>query len=309
MSTFLPDPADLRWLVRSLDLGSFSAAAREHDVSVSVVTRAIDRLEAGYGARLLRRSTHGLSATPEGLELCARAREVLERLEDIGTTLAGGGGAVRGTVRLAVSTAMCEELLLPHLHELAREQPALRLEFVTDDRVVDLVTEGIDVALRTAIGNSESVVARELGAFDRRLYAAPAYLREHGTPQVPDDLLRHVLVTHTAQGSAAAWPLRVDGQVVDLPVRSGLAANTTSLVQRLLVAGHGIGLLSTPVAATAVARGELVEVLPDYANGLPFRLYAVSLPGRHHAARVRATVAFLERLARTRWAFMPPSAS
>ena len=158
--SFLPDPADLRWLVRSLDLRSFSAAAREMDVAVSVVARGVDRLEAGYGVRLLRRSTHGLSATPEGAELAQEARALLAQLEDIGASLSDQRSRVAGTLRLASSQEICEALVLPHLADLQARYPALRVELLADDRVADLVTEGIDVALRTTVGHSDLVVAR-----------------------------------------------------------------------------------------------------------------------------------------------------
>src|SRR3989344_2206245 len=215
--SFLPDPADLRWLVRSLDLRSFSAAAREMDVAVSVVARGVDRLEAGYGVRLLRRATHGLSATPEGAELGQGARALVELL--------------------------------------------------ADDRVADLVTEGIDVALRTTVGHSDLVVARALGRFERRLYAAPAYLEQHGTPADPSDLQQHHTVTHTAQGPAVTWAFRnAQGKPLEVTVRSRLAASSSALVHHALVSGAGIGMLSSPLAAADVAQGRLVEGLAPFAS-------------------------------------------
>ena len=275
MQSFLPDPADLRWLVRSLDLRSFSAAAREMDVAVSVVARGVDRLEGGYGVTLLRRSTHGLSATPEGLELVQEAREVLARLDDISVALSRQRTRVAGVVRLASSQEICEELVVPHLARLRAQHPGLRIELVAEDRVVDLVTDGIDVALRTTVGNSETVVARELGAFERRLYASPEYLRQHGEPATPQDLLAHQTVTHTAQGPAVTWAFRKAGRPMEVTVRSQLAASTSALVHHALVAGAGIGMLSRPLAAADVAGGRLVEVLAPFASGTQYTMFAV----------------------------------
>jgi DNA-binding transcriptional LysR family regulator len=302
MSPFLPDPADLRWLVRSLDLRSFSAAARERDVAVSVVTRGVDRLEAGYGVTLLRRSTHGLSATPEGLELAQEARALLAQFEDMAASLSRQRHRVAGALRLASSQEICEQLVVPHLARLRARHPALRLEMVAEDRVVDLVTDGIDVALRTTVGGSEVVVARELGSFERRLYASPAYLRGHGEPASPHELHQHQTVTHTAQGAAATWAFRKAGRPLEVTVRSPLAANSSALVHRALVAGAGIGMLSQPLAAADVAAGRLVEVLAPFASRAPLTLYAVSLPSRRNAARVRAVVDFLQQAAREQWA-------
>lgn len=303
MKHFLPDPSDLRWLVRSLDLHSFSAAARERDVAVSVVTRGIDRLEAGYGITLLRRSTHGLSATPEGAELAQEARELLARLEDMSASITKQRDHVAGAVRLASSQEICEELVVPHLSLLRTRHPALRIELVAEDRVTDLVTDGIDVALRTTVGNSESVVARELGSFERRLFASPDYLRQCGEPKEPHELHRHQTVTHTSQGPAVTWAFRQAGRTVEVTVRSQLAANTTALVHRALVAGAGIGMLSIPLAAADVSRGRLVEVLAPFASRKSHTMFAVSLPSRRNAARVQAVTKFLQEAARHQWAW------
>lgn len=302
---FLPDPADLRWLVRSLDLRSFSAAARESNVVVSVVTRGVDRLEAGYGVRLLRRSTHGLSATPEGAELAQEARALLAQMEDISAALSEHRHRVTGTLRLASSQEICEELVLPHLAELQAQYPALRIELLADDRVADLVTEGIDVALRTTVGGTELVVARELGQFERRLYASPGYLRQRGAPADPSELQQHQIVTHTAQGLVVTWAFRQQGQRLEVPVRSQLAASSSALVHHALVSGAGIGMLSCPLAAADVASGRLVEVLEPFASGTAHTLYAVSSPSRRNAARVKAVIEFLEHSARERWALAP----
>lgn len=302
MPHFLPDPADLRWLVRALDLHSFSAAAREANVAVSVVTRGVDRLEAGYGVRLLRRSTHGLSATPEGEDLAHEARSLLAQLEDISSSLSQHRSRVSGTVRLASSQEICEQLVLPRLAELRLLHPGLRVELLAEDRVADLVTEGIDVALRTTVGNSDLVVARELGRFQRRLYASPGYLRHRGEPATPDELREHQCVTHTAQGAEVTWAFHEAGVQIEVVVRSALAASSSALVHHALVAGAGIGMLSQPLAAADVAAGSLVEVLAPFAAGTVHTMYAVSLPSRRNAARVKALIDFLEGAARERWA-------
>lgn len=305
MKHFLPDPADLRWLVRSLDLRSFSAAARESNVAVSVVTRGVDRLEAGYGVTLLRRSTHGLSATPEGSELAQEARALLTQLEDMSASLSKRRHHVAGALRMATSQEICEQLVLPLLAQLRARHPALRIELVAEDRVADLVTDGIDVALRTTVGSSEAVVARALGTFERRLYASPTYLHQHGSPAEPHELQQHETVTHTAQGQVVTWTFRQAGKRVDIAVRSQLAASTSDLVHHALLTGAGIGVLSQPLAAADVAKGHLVEVLAPFASRTAHTMYAVSLPSRRNAARVRALTDFLQEAARQQWQLKP----
>ena len=165
-----------------------------------------------------------------------------------------------------------------------------------------LVTDGIDVALRTTVGNSELVVARELGRFERRLYASPQYVHEHGAPAEPHELQQHQTVTHIAQGHTATWAFRQAGKRLEVTVRSQLAASTSALVHHALVGGAGIGMLSCPLAAADVARGRLVEVLAPFAPGTAHTLFAVSLPTRRNAARVKAMIDFLQEAARQRWA-------
>jgi DNA-binding transcriptional LysR family regulator len=306
MRPFLPDPADLRWLVRSLELKSFSAAAREMDVAVSVVSRGVDRLEAGFGISLLRRSTHGLSATPEGAELVQGAREVLGRLDEMAASFDRRRHHVAGVVRLASSQEICEQLVVPQLAALRERYPALRIELVADDRVVDLVTDGIDVALRTTLGRSEAVVARELGSFDRRLYASPDYLNRHGNPAEPADLHQHQMVTHTAQGPHVTWVFRQAGRKLEVAVTSQLAVSSSALLHRALVAGAGIGMLSRPLAAADEREGKLVEVLKPFAPRTAYTMYVVCLPNRRNASRVQAITAFLQDAARKSWGLRPP---
>ena len=208
--------------------------------------------------------------------------------------------------RLASSQEICEALVLPHLADLQARYPALRVELLADDRVADLVTEGIDVALRTTVGHSDLVVARALGRFERRLYAAPEYLEQHGTPAEPSELQQHHTVTHTAQGPAVTWAFRnAQGKPLEVTVRSRLAASSSALVHHALVSGAGIGMLSSPLAAADAAQGRLVEVLAPFASGTVHTLYAVSSPGRRNAARVKAVIDFLVKASKDGWALAP----
>ncbi|HJV68958.1 LysR family transcriptional regulator [Ideonella sp.] len=294
-------PDDIGWLIRSIELGSMSAAAQERNTAVSQVTRAIDRLEAGYGVRLLRRSTHGLSLTPEGAAVVAHGRDVLARLAELSHIVAGGRKAVAGPVRVAASAAIADELVVPALPMLQARHPALHVELIAEDRIADLPTEGIDVALRTAVGPSESVVARRLGEFRRALYASPAYLAARGAPATPEDLPRHTVITHTGLGQFNRWRFRVEGKLIDTLVSGGPAANSTWLIQRMIRAGMGIGLVSMPLAARMVDAGELVEVLAPYRDTTRHTIYAVVLPERQRTPRIRAVVDFLASITPARW--------
>jgi DNA-binding transcriptional LysR family regulator len=296
-----PNPDDIALLIRSVELGSLSAAARERDAPVSQVSRAITRLERALGARLLRRSTHGLSLTHEGAAVIAHGREILARLQDLQGLVARGRQKVSGPVRLATSPAIADDLVVPGLAGLLAKHPELRMEVVAEDRIVDLPTEGIDVALRSTVGSSDGVVARRIGGFQRAIFASPAYLAGRGTPTTPQDLPRHRIVTHTAATTLNHWRFRVDGRTVDVAVTGHLSANSTWLMQRMAIAGAGLVRLSTVLAAAAVARGELVEVLPKLRDPTRQDVYAVTLPDRQRLPRIQAVLDYLARAARGRW--------
>lgn len=290
----LAHPADLALFVRAVELGSFSAVARERDVPASQVSRAVDRLEQLHGVRLLRRSTHGLSLTPEGSTLLRHARRVLEALGDLSDELAADRGRVRGVVRLAVSPAMAQRFVVPALPRLAQRHPDLRLDIHAEDRVVDLVSEGFDVALRANHQGSQNLVARRIATYRRGVYATPTCLARWGVPEHPDDLDRFPAVTHLEAGHLNRWRFLVDGQLRPYTPRlRALSANSTWLVTEMVLADLGLGWLNTVLTEPLVRAGRLVEVLSEFRDPTCLDIHAIMLPERDRLPRIRAVVDFL----------------
>ncbi|MFM2053280.1 MAG: hypothetical protein RL456_1317 [Pseudomonadota bacterium] len=285
-----PAPADLALFVRVAELGSFSAVARERDVAASQVSRAVDRLEARYRVRLLRRSTHGLSLTPEGMTLLPHARQVLASLGDLADELAARRERASGVVRLAVSPAMAQCFVVPALPALAARHPDLRIELHAEDRIVDLAGEGFDVALRANHLRHEGLVARRVGRYQRVVCAAPSLLARLGEPREPADLVRFPLVTHLVSGHLNRWSFRIDGARTPWPVAGRFSASTTWLGLEMVRAGLGLGWHSTLLVAPMLARGELVEVLAPFRDPSWAPVYAVMLPERDRLPRIRAVV-------------------
>ncbi|MEX8519505.1 MAG: LysR family transcriptional regulator [Leptothrix sp. (in: b-proteobacteria)] len=286
-------PADLALFVRAVELGSFSAVARERDAVASQVSRAVDRLEALYRVRLLRRSTHGLSLTPEGQTLLTRARQVLAALGDLSDELAAQRGKASGTVRLALSPAMARHFVIPALPQLAEQHPALRLELHAEDRFVDLVAEGFDLALRTNDVRQDGLVARRIGQHQRAVLAAPAYLSRHGTPTHPADLAQHRTITHLSAGHLNRWRFLIDGQLTPHAPRNDFSASSTWLVIEMVLAGLGLGWINTQLVEAQLQHGELIEVLAPFRDPTSIPVYAVMLPDRDRLPRIRAVVEFL----------------
>ncbi|WP_394790610.1 LysR family transcriptional regulator [Rhodoferax sp.] len=277
---------DLALFIRIVELGTLSAAARERDVPVSQVTRALTRLEAGCAVRLLHRTTHGLSLTDEGDTFLAYARRMQDATAELDSALSGKISGPSGWVRVAVSALMAEAVVAPGLGGLYQRHPQLHLDIAADDRVVDMAREGIDVAIRTGSPASDAVVARQIGSHSRTLYAAPAYLQQFGTPQHPDDLAQHRMIT----SSTSAAMNRPDGRSAGVVLQGHTRADNSAVMTALVQHGAGIALLTDLMAVPLVRQGLLVPLLQSHYASPPTPIYAVMLQERHRLPKIRACV-------------------
>lgn len=280
---------DFALLVRVAELRNLSAVARERDVPPSQVSRALARIEAACGARLVHRTTHGLSMTDEGEAVAARGVQLLALAAQIDAELDDRRAEPSGLVRIA-SSAVLGQFLLPALGPLLERHPRLRVEIAADDRIVDMAREGLDIALRTGTPASEGLVARPIGMHDRRLYAAPAYLQRHGLPSHPDDLDAHRLVASSASAPLNRWPFVVDGVRRELKVAGALRTDNTAIALAMALEGLAIARLNAAFAAHHVAEGRLVPVLDAFVERVRNPIYAVMLPERQRLPKVRVCV-------------------
>lgn len=285
---------DMRLFCRVAQLGTLSAVARERHVPVSQMSRRLQRIEAGYGVRLIHRSTHGLSLTPEGERFLASATRVTQELEELDAELHGKTRAVSGLVRVACSAMMAEHLMVPSLHGLMARHPALRIDLRVEDRVVDMAQEGIDIAIRTGEPGSDLWVMRSLGQLSRRLYASPTYIAQHGLPANANDLQAHRLITHSTHGALNRWMLGSEASPQSLSVQGHFMSDNSATQAAMALAGLGIARMLSLVGAPLVAQGRLVEVMPEWsAQDLQpghVKVSAVMLAERHRLPKVRACV-------------------
>jgi DNA-binding transcriptional LysR family regulator len=270
-------------------LGSLSAVARERDAPVSQISRALSRMEGACGVRLLHRSTHGLSLTPEGETLREHAQHLLHSADTLQDELAASRRQVRGLVRVAVSPVLAQYQLIASLPGLAQQHPQLHIDLRVSDALVDMVHEGIDIAIRTGV-ISDTLVARQLAVHRRRLYAAPDYLKRQGTPKTPQDLAQHRLISNSLATSLNHWPFLVGGQVQHHDAQGHYRADSTNMTTSMVLAGLGIGRINDLVAEPLVRQGRLRRVLERFIDAEPVPVYAVMLPERHRAPRVRACI-------------------
>jgi DNA-binding transcriptional LysR family regulator len=273
---------------RVAELGSLSAVARERDVPVSLVSRTLARLEKACGARLMNRSTHGLSLTDEGRTFLEYSRRALDTIEELEGVFDARSGEPSGVVRVAASTVVAQYQLVPSLQGLAERHPRLQVELEVGDRLLDMARDGIDIAIRAASNLPDTVVARPIGTLGRALYAAPSYAQARGLPARPDELAAHTLITNTAIPMLNEWPFLVDGETRSFPARGQWRANDTNMAASMVLQGLGIGRLATLVGDTLVARGLLVPVLPQFVDPKPVPVYAVTGGGRHRLPKIKA---------------------
>jgi len=279
---------DMHLFARVAELGTLSAVARERDVPVSQVSRALARIEKACGARLIHRSTHGLTPTAEGqtfLQYCRRLTGTLDELEG---EFASQSRQASGWVRVAASTVVAEYLLIPSFESLHARHPRLCVELQVEDRLVDMAHDGIDIAIRTGAPLTDTVVARQLGTLGRKLYATPGYLQAHGTPRHPDDLHQHRLITNSAVALLNHWPFIVQGKPSVVVAEGQWRSGSTGITAQLALHGLGISRFATVVAEPLVRRGLLVPVLPDFVDEQPSPIYAVTLTSRHRLPKIRA---------------------
>ena len=277
---------------RVVEGGSFSAAARSLGLGPSAVSKSVAALEERLGARLLNRTTRRLSLTEVGVAYYERARAALAALEEAEAAVTDLSAAPRGLLRVSMPIAYGSHVIAPVLPGFMDRYPELRLEVIHSDQVLDLVEEGIDVALRIAEMRDSSLVARLLSPIRRVACASPDYLARAGVPERPEDLPRFALLVYSFPTGPQEWVFQVDGQRVVLRVSGRLLTNNFEAMREAAIAGHGIIWLSEYLVADAISDGRLIPVLTEFET-LGTGVHAVYLARRHLTPKVRAFVDYL----------------
>jgi DNA-binding transcriptional LysR family regulator len=279
---------DLAVFVRVVERGGFAGAARDMGAPTSTVSRAIGRMEARAGVRLLHRTTRHVRPTTEGRELYASVAPAVSTLRAAAQALEPATRQPRGRLRVTAPIDLCANLLADTVVAFAERYPLVQLDFTVTNKHANLVEEGFDVAVR-ATGDlaDSSLVARKLGDLEHRLYAAPRYLQKHGAPATVRDLEDHPLIVFRAKDLARTWALRCAAGDVSIPVRGRIGGDDFTFVRAMVVAGGGIGLLPHVNCAADEDSSRLVRVLSEYhARGAS--LYVVYPSARNVPARVTA---------------------
>lgn len=281
---------DLRAFAAIVEAGSLSAAARELQLSLAGISKRLLRLEASLGAVLLHRSTRQMRLTEEGREFHAHCLELLEQVrrteEAIGTRRSDMAGGVRVTAGLALARRQ----IAPRLGRFLARYPEVRIELIATDAQVDIVREGVDLAIRQAIMPDSSLVARVLAPDRRVLCAAPAYLAQHGMPAHPEELHGHRCIVFGDAGGP--WTFTRGDEVRHIEVQGALRINVGDVAHGAALGGAGLIHKSIWEVAEDLAAGRLVEILPGWRSpARPIQLVYPSV--RHQLPRVRCFTDFL----------------
>ncbi|MBW7921040.1 MAG: LysR family transcriptional regulator [Rubellimicrobium sp.] len=276
-----------------VDQGGFTDAARKMGISKSAVSKHVSALEARLGARLLNRTTRRVSPTEIGLAYYDRARRVLNDAGEADALVTAMQSAPSGLLRISVATDFGVNHLSPVLGDFLKEYPDITVNMVLNNRYVELISEGFDMAIRIGELEDSTLRARKIADTTRKMIAAPRYIQQFGRPERIDDLNEHKLLHYSNQSSAAVWKITApSGEKRQIRTAGWLTVNDGQSLLNACVAGLGIAYLPSFLFADAMSKGLVEEVMP----GLPEEvqgIYAVYPPGRFTQPKVRAFIDFL----------------
>jgi DNA-binding transcriptional LysR family regulator len=291
----LPDLQSWAIFAKVAETGSFAGAAGEFGISGATVSKALQRLEARIGERLIHRTSRRFALTETGRVLAVRAARILAESEAAEAEGQDKSAAPRGRVRLAAPMSFGLRHVAPALPAFLAAYPEVSVDLQLDDRIVDLVAQGIDIAVRVADLPDSSLVARRLCPVRRWVVGAPAYFARHGTPQRPRDLERHACLGYSYLATGERWHFtNAEGVEEAVTVSGPLSATNAEALEGALLAGIGIALQPDFLAWEALRAGRLVAVLVGW-NPPPGALNVLMPPGRPRASRVAVLLDFLIR--------------
>lgn len=284
----------MRAYCRIVERGSFAKAADDLQVSPALLSRDLKQLEDNLGCVLLARTTRSMSLTEHGRVYYEEARRILADVERAEDTVRHAAGQISGRLSVNAPHSFGVTVLASLLPGFLEQYPEVELTLNFDDRVVDMIEGGYDLTIRIRAALPDSgLIAREIVRMGQALFASPAHLAEHGTPQTPDDLASHPVIGYLHADDATTWTLQGPEGVLTVPHQARLQVGSSLVLRDLLISGQGIGALPDFLSGPAERDGRLVRVLPRHA--LPSRhLYAITASRRGADAKTLAFIGYLQ---------------
>jgi DNA-binding transcriptional LysR family regulator len=278
-----------------VDTGSFSAAARRLNVGQPAVSKMVAQLEDRLGVKLLVRTTRGLTATEAGLNYYERARRSIEEADEAELSARTAGSSLTGRLRICAAVTFARIHLIPRLPEFLARHPELEMDVVLDDRNIDLVQEGIDVALRMGRLVDSTLTARRIASCPHAVLATPSYFARSGEPAKPGDLAGHEAVIYDQRGGGLAWTFQRDGAQIAVKLNGRLRVSAAEGLRAAVLANAGLAIVSEWMFAPEIADGTVKVVLKDWE--LPrIDLWAVSPAGRTATVKARTFTEFVQEV-------------
>ncbi|CAN7480708.1 DNA-binding transcriptional LysR family regulator [Acidovorax sp. 99] len=282
----------MRIFVRVVEAGTFTRAADSLSLPKATVTKHVQALEERLRVKLLNRTTRRVTVTPDGAAYYDRTVRLLTDLDDIEASMTNARANPRGRLRIDVGTSVAQLLIIPQLAEFHARYPDIQVDLGVSDRTVDLIGDNVDCVIRGGELSDQSLVARRIGNLEFITVAAPAYLERKGTPTHPLEIEeKHASVIYFSPQSGRHYPLefRRGDESIDITGPYQLSVNEANAYVTSIVAGLGIGQITSWQAQRYLASGALVQLLPDWTQPL-LPVYVVYPPNRHLSAKVRAFV-------------------
>ena len=281
--------------VRVVDAGSFSGAAKQLRVGQPAVSKTIAQLEERLGVRLLLRSTHGLTPTEAGRNFYERAKRSIEEAEEAELAARGAAAALTGRLRISAPLTFARIQIVPRLPEFFAENPALEIDLVLEDRDVDSIAEGIDVALWIGPVAASSLIARKIAMCRRVVVGTPAYFDAMGVPQNPSELLGHQAVIYDQRQGGRSWTFRQGSAEVSVTVNGRLRVSAAEGAREAVFAGLGLSIGGSEWMFTPELKSGAVKVVLADWSLPPGELWAAFPTGRQASTKARAFTMFMER--------------
>lgn len=291
---------DIAVFVQVVESSSFTAAAERLGLSRSVVSKYISRLEDRLGARLLNRTTRRLSLTEAGQSFFTRSQRGLQEIEAAEAEVSHLQQIPRGKLRINTPMSFGILHIAPGLPGFVAQHPEVAVDINLDDRQVDLIEEGFDLAIRIAELPDSSLIARRIGPCRHVVCASPEYINKNGSPRTPDDLRQHNSLTYRYQGSPNEWRfLTPEGRYTSVPVTGTMQMNNSLAIREAVLNGAGITLTPSFIVGEDIKTGRLEKLLPEY-RAQEISIYAVYPERRHLLPKVQAFIDFMkERITET----------
>lgn len=283
----------MRHFVTVVDCGSFSAAAKQLRIGQPAVSKSIAQLEDRLQVQLIARSTRSHSLTEAGQRYYERARSALDEADAADAAARDEAAALTGRLRISAPPVYASEVIIPLLGDFFQRHPGITLDLVLDDRRIDLIEEGVDLAIRAGDLGDSTLIARRIDRAQRLLVATPGYLARRGIPLAPADLSGHRIASYIAFESLTNWTFSRTGERQSVAVEPQLRVSAAEGLRAFVLAGLGIGMVTDRMVGRELASGRLARLLPDWSLA-PSDVWVIFPEGRRVRQRARLFADWLE---------------